>query len=258
MAYRLPIPTLHPSMSPTFSIVVPVYNEAEFIPQGLPAMLAQLQGLEESYHVLVVENGSTDGTAEAAREVSQGHPVTVLSLDQPDYGAAMRHGFLEADGEWVVNFDIDYFSAGFLGQVSALEDVDLVIASKRDPGSEDRRPLIRRVATLVFNWLLRVLLDSAVSDTHGMKAFRQELVARLTPEVMSRQDLFDTELVIRAERAGYRIQEVPVVVEEMRVARSSLLKRVPRTIKGMFRIRRTLAESGSSVPAAHTPDADTD
>ncbi len=258
MAYRLPIPTLHPSMSPTFSIVVPVYNEAEFIPRGLPAMLAQLEGLEETYHVLVVENGSSDGTAEAARMASRGHPVTVISLDQPDYGAAMRHGFLEADGEWVVNFDIDYFSAGFLREVRSLEGVDLVIASKRDPGSEDRRPLIRRVATLVFNLLLRAVLDSDVSDTHGMKAFRRELVARLAPQVESRQDLFDTELVIRAERAGYRIREVPVVVEEMRVARSSLLKRVPRTIKGMFRIRRALAGSGSSVPTAHAPDADTD
>jgi glycosyltransferase involved in cell wall biosynthesis len=245
-------------MSPTFSIVVPVYNEAGFIPTALPEMLDQLDGLGETYHVLIVENGSSDGTAEAARRAAQGEPVTVISLDQPDYGAAMRHGFLEAEGDWVVNFDIDYFSAAFLGQVLSLEDVDIVIASKRDPGSEDRRSLLRKVATRVFNLLLRVILDSNVTDTHGMKAFRRDLVDRLAPEVVSRQDLFDTELVIRAERAGYRIREVPVVVAEMRVARSSLLKRVPRTIKGLFQIRRTLAGAGSSVAPARTPDADTD
>ena len=78
----------------------------------------------------------------------------------------------------------------------------------------------------MFNLLLRSILDSRVSDTHGMKAFRHDLVSSLAPSVLSRQDLFDTELVIRAERAGYRIEEVPVVVEEMRVARSSLVKRV--------------------------------
>jgi hypothetical protein len=74
-----------------------------------------------------------------------------------------------------------------------------------------------------------------------MKAFRRELVDALAPQVVSRQDLFDTELVVRAERAGYRIEEVPVVVEEMRVARSSLVKRAPRTVIGLFRIRSILS-----------------
>jgi glycosyltransferase involved in cell wall biosynthesis len=205
-------------------------------------MTEQVEGLAETYRILVVENGSTDDTAEAARRAGEGHPITVWSLPEPDYGAAMRHGFLQADGDWVVNFDIDYFSADFLRRVLDFEDVDLVIASKRDPGSEDRRPVIRRVATWVFNLLLRTILGSRVSDTHGMKAFRREVVAAIAPAVVSRNDLFDTELVIRAERAGYRIREVPVVVEEMREARSSLLKRVPRTIRGLFRIRRTLKD----------------
>ncbi len=227
-------------MRPTFSIIVPVYNEAEFIPTALPALIAELESLNTDYRLIIAENGSDDLTAEVAKEVSSGRPVTVISLDEPDYGAAMRRGFLEADGEWVVNFDIDYFSAEFLRRVLALSDVDLVIASKRDPGSQDRRPLIRRIATLVFNVMLRVILGSKVSDTHGMKAFRRELVNDLAPLVVSRKDLFDTELVVRAERAGYRITEVPVVVTEMRTARSSLVKRVPRTIQGLFRIRRIL------------------
>jgi len=245
-------------MRPTFSIVVPVYNEAEFIPQAVPALIEQMETIDEPYRIIIVENGSTDSTANVARHVAAGHPVTVLSLDAADYGAAMRRGFLEADGDWVVNFDIDYFSADFLKRVLALDDVDLVIASKRDPGSEDRRSLLRRVATWVFNLLLRTILDSKVSDTHGMKAFRNELVSTVTPSVLSRQDLFDTELVIRAERAGYRIEEVPVVVEEMREARSSLVKRVPRTIKGLLRIRRTLADESLRLAAAHTPEPDAD
>jgi glycosyltransferase involved in cell wall biosynthesis len=198
-----------------------------------------------SYQLLIVENGSTDGTAEVAKEHGAGHPVTVISRDEPDYGAAMRHGFLEADGDWVVNFDIDYFSADFLRRVLDLSDADLVIASKRDPDSIDRRPLIRRIATFVFNLLLRAILGSRVSDTHGMKAFRNDLVAELAPLVISRKDLFDTELVIRAERGGHRIREVPVIVHEIRVARTSLVKRVPRTIQGLFRIRRILSQETS-------------
>lgn len=228
-------------MTDAVSVVVPVYNEADFLPTGLPQLIDAVKAVTQNARILIVENGSSDGTAEVARTVGAGHVVEVTSLEKPDYGAAMRHGFLEASGAWVVNFDIDYFSADFLRTVLAQpEDVDLVIASKRDPNSQDRRPMVRRLATLVFNLLLRTILGSRVSDTHGMKGFRIGLVQHLVPEVVSTTDLFDTELVIRAERAGYRIVEVPVEVVEMREARSSLVKRVPRTVAGLFRIRRVL------------------
>ena len=233
-------------MNPTLSIVVPVYNEAAFIPQALPMLISEMEGLGMSYRIHLVENGSSDGSAEVARIVAGEAPVTVSSLAVADYGSAMRQGFLEAEGDWVVNFDIDYFSADFLRQVMTTPDADLVIGSKRTPGSLDRRPPIRRLATLVFNLLLRTILGSKVSDTHGMKAFRHSLVENLANQVVSRQDLYDNELVIRAEREGYRIVEVPVVVEEIRAARSSLVRRVPRTVLGLVRIRRILRNQGST------------
>lgn len=233
-------------MPPSITVVVPVYNEAAFMAEALPSLIAAMEEAGAPYQVLIVENGSTDGTAEIARANAGDSPVEVLSLPEPDYGAAMRHGFLEADGDWVVNFDIDYFSADFLRRVlDQPADVDLVIGSKRDPDSDDRRPLIRRIATKVFNILLRLILSSGVSDTHGMKAFRRELAEDLVPKVASTKDLFDTELVIRAERADYRIVEVPVVVEELRAAKSSLIKRAPRTVLGMLRIRRILRNERS-------------
>ena len=228
-------------MSFDLVVVVPVFNEAAFLGDGLPALMNCVEEVGVASQILVVENGSTDGTAALARDLVGSEPVEVISLPEPDYGAAMREGFLRADGRWVVNFDIDYFSVDFLRTVVAQPDhVDLVIGSKRDPNSDDRRPPIRRLATAVFNFLLTTILGSGVSDTHGMKGFRGELVADLTPKVESTKDLFDTELVIRAERAGYDIVEVPVTVEELRSARSSLIRRAPRTVAGLFRIRRLL------------------
>lgn len=228
-------------MAPSISIVVPVYNEAGFIPVALPKLVEAVEGIEAPYEIHIVENGSSDGTVEAVRSAAGEGNVVVDSLPTADYGAAMRHGFLEADGDWVVNFDIDYFSAEFLRQLlEQPDDVDLVIGSKRDPGSEDRRPFIRRLATRVFNLLLMLVLDSNVSDTHGMKGFRKKLVDDIAPQVVSTEDLFDTELVVRAERAGYSIAEVPVLVEEMRSARSSLIKRAPRTVAGLIRMRSLL------------------
>lgn len=224
---------------PRLSVVVPVHNEASFLPSGLPALMEATFGADPDAEIIVVENGSDDGTAALAESIGTNR-IRVLRLPRPDYGDAMRTGFVQAAGEWVVNFDIDYFSQAFLEQVLAA-DADLVIGSKRDPRSEDRRPFVRRLATRTFNLLLRTILGSRVSDTHGMKGFRRELVADLADRVVSRQDLYDTELVIRAERAGYRIVEVPVVVEELREARSSLVRRVPRTLRGLLRIRRALS-----------------
>lgn len=237
-------------MPTTLSIVVPVYNEAAFIPQALPLLIAEMEGLGLPYRIHLVENGSSDGSADVARAVARGAPVTVSSLAVADYGTAMRQGFLESDGDWVINFDIDYFSADFLKKVMLTTDADLVIGSKRNPESQDRRPWIRRLATWVFNLMLRTILESKVSDTHGMKAFRRSLVADLATDVVSRQDLYDTELVVRAERSGYRIVEVPVVVEEIRTAKSSLIKRVPRTVVGLIRIRRALRTESSTQPSS--------
>ena len=228
-------------MSLSISVVVPVYNEAAFISEALPSLVEAMNSVGSPYRILIVENGSGDGTADVAMRVAEGSPVDVFSLPEADYGAAMRHGFLEARGDWVINFDIDYFSADFVRMVLSQPDsVDLVIGSKRDPESDDRRPLIRRLATRVFNLLLRAILRSRVSDTHGMKGFRHRLVADLAPKVVSTMDLFDTELVVRAERTGYRIVEIPVTVAEMRTTKSSLIRRAPRTILGLIRIRRLL------------------
>ncbi|MFP5332996.1 MAG: glycosyltransferase family 2 protein [Acidimicrobiia bacterium] len=224
---------------PVLSVVVPVHNEAGFLAYALPALIDAVRSVSADGEILVMENGSTDGTAALATELG-GTAVRVIQLPRPDYGEAMKTGFELASGEWVVNVDIDYFSADFFRAVLD-SDADIVIGSKRDPGSDDRRPLVRRLATAVFNLILRAMFASRVSDTHGMKGFRRPVIETYVPITVSRTDLFDTELVLRAERGGCRIEEVPVVVEELREARSSLFRRVPRTLRGLWRIRRLLS-----------------
>jgi glycosyltransferase involved in cell wall biosynthesis len=227
---------------PTISIVIPVHNEADYLPGAVDELFAEIADVPASITVLMAENGSTDGTGETVRELVGRYPgLSLLQLPTPDYGAAMREGFLSTDGEWVVNFDIDYFSADFLRSVVEIgNDADIVLASKRAEGADDRRGNVRRLATWTFNQVLRFVLSSGVSDTHGMKAIRREVIEQIAADVISTQDLFDTELVVRAERADYRIVEVPAVVEEKRETKSSLAKRVPRTLNGVWRIRRSL------------------
>ena len=228
---------------PFFTIIIPVHNEAGFLGPALNRIREQVDTVSDSYRIILVENGSTDVTYEESLAQADADPrVEVIRLPVADYGMAIRTGMEAAgDGGWLVVFDIDYYSGPFLGRVIELAGKnDVVIGSKRAPGSQDRRPWTRRLATKVFNFLLRTVVGSGLSDTHGIKAVRASVARELLPEVRLTNDLFDTELILRAERARSRITEVPVVVEELREARSSLLRRVPRTIRGLATLRRSL------------------
>jgi glycosyltransferase involved in cell wall biosynthesis len=227
---------------PSVTVVVPVHNEAGYIEHALPRLVKELEPLEAETVVLVAENGSTDGTPELVEAMMATYPVIqMLQLPDPNYGAAIRAGFASAASDWVVVFDIDYFSGSFLA--AALEEQDrsdVVIGSKRAPGSDDRRTVVRRSATWMLNFLLRSALGLKASDTHGMKAIRRTVVEAVVQDVVSTKDLFDTELVLRAERAGFRIVELPVVVEEERESKTKIWQRVPRTLLGIWKIRTAL------------------
>ncbi len=233
---------MNPDAPTTLSVVIPVHNEADYLVGALEELFDEIKDVPADITVLIAENGSTDGTADAVRRLMPEHPtLALLELPTPDYGAAMREGFLATDGEWVVNFDIDYFSSDFLNTVLEVgHNADLVLASKRVEGADDRRGPVRQLATFTFNQILRFMLSSGVSDTHGMKAIRRAVIDEIASDVISTQDLFDTELVVRAERAEFRIVEVPAVVEEKRAAKTSLAKRVPRTLKGVWNVRKGL------------------
>jgi hypothetical protein len=92
----------------------------------------------------------------------------------------------------------------------------------------------------VFSTVLRVVFRLSVSDTHGMKAMRRAAVDPIARDCRFGQDLFDTELILRAERAGLTAAEIPVVVRELRPARTSIARRVPRTLVGLVKLRYAL------------------
>jgi hypothetical protein len=233
------------SENPTLSVVMPAFNEAQILASSVVTVIDGLQRRGVRFEVVVVENGSTDGTLDVARDIEAQHPeVRVESLGFADYGLALRAGLLDARGDIVVNFDVDYFDLGFLDTAVALLETPggpaIVVGSKRAPGAADRRSPLRKLVTAVFSGLLRVVFGLRVSDTHGMKALRRADVEPLARECRFGQDLFDTELVLRAERAGLRTAETPVEVRELRPARTSILRRVPRALLGLARLRVAL------------------
>ncbi|HUR17704.1 MAG TPA: glycosyltransferase family 2 protein [Acidimicrobiales bacterium] len=227
------------------SVVIPAFNEADFLRPAVEEVVAGLRRRGRETEVLVVENGSTDATEAVARELeTELAEVRTLSLPSPDYGAALRAGLLDAKGDVVVNFDVDYFDLDFLERAVDLIHDDggpvIVVASKRGAGADDQRAFGRRLITSVFGAVLRFGFGLKVSDTHGMKAMRRSSLSGVVEACRFGTDLFDTELLLRAERAGLAVAEVPVVVSESRPSRTPILRRAVRTVGGLVRLRIAL------------------
>jgi glycosyltransferase AglD len=231
------------------SVVMPAYNEQALLAASVRDIVNGIRGWGIEFEVLVVENGSTDDTRSIAssleRELSE---VRVQHLRQANYGDALRSGLLGANGDVVVTFDVDYYDLHFLKQALGLlessedgERITIVVASKRAVGARDERAPLRRLATAVFDGILRMIFRIRASDTHGMKVLRRRPLLDFAERCRAGPDLFDTELVIRAERAGMRVEEIPVTVAERRPSRTSIMRRVPRTLFGLVRLRLALS-----------------
>jgi glycosyltransferase involved in cell wall biosynthesis len=230
-----------PLRSRSLSVVIPIYNEEEILAQTVDNVLAGVKPLNLTFfELLLCENGSTDATLSIAHEIARRHDaVDLVVLSEADYGAAMREGFRAAKGEVIVNFDADYYDFDFL-DAAMRTDGDIVVAAKGVLGSDDTRILVRRVVSKSFGWLVRTILGVKVAETHGMKLFHRDAIVDLLPEVRSTKDLFDTELLARSEWMGHSIRALPIRTEELRHSRSGIVRRIPRTLWGLVRMRLRL------------------
>jgi glycosyltransferase involved in cell wall biosynthesis len=227
------------------TVVMPAHNEEGYLRTAVSDVVDALRSRNLDFEVVIVENGSTDGSAAIAQEITAEVPeVRAISFPEPDYGAALRSGFLQAHGDLVAIFDVDYYDFAFLDEALELVDrpdgPDVVVGSKRGAGSNDTRAWKRRTVTAVFSTILRVGFGLKVSDTHGIKVVRRAPLAELAAACRYGTDIYDTELILRAERAGLEVIAIPVTVEERRPSRSSIVKRIPRTVLALTRLRLAL------------------
>ena len=235
---------------------MPAYDEQEYLAPAVGEVVTGLRERHLAFEVIICENGSTDGTVEQGKMLVERYPEVRLLTDQrADYGLALRHGFMAAVGDVVVNFDVDYIDLAFLSDALALIAADggpsVVVASKRGVGSDDTRPFGRRAVTAIFSFVLRAGFGLVVSDTHGMKALRRVDLAPLVDACQCGEDLFDTELILRAERAGLRVAALPVTVRDTRPPRSSIVSRILRSVTGLIRLHRALR--GGDKPSNRLP-----
>ena len=223
-----------------FSVVIPVYNEEALLETAITDLVAHLEEMPLVWEVIIAENGSTDRTLEIAKGLAQKYRnVRYLHVGEPNYGKALKEGILQSRGIYVVCDEIDIIDVDFYKEALRLlmeENWDMVIGSKLHEGAQDKRPWIRHLATKVINLLLRILLGFKGTDTHGLKAFKKDALLPVVKACVVDKDLFASEMVIRAERAGLKIKEIPVTIIEKRKPQIHLFKRVPNVLKNLWRL----------------------
>jgi glycosyltransferase involved in cell wall biosynthesis len=231
------------------SVVMPAHNEEGFLSPAIREVVDALRARGHEFEVVVVENGSTDRSPAIAQDLAAEIPeVRAFSLPVADYGGALRNGFLEASGDLVAIFDVDYYDFEFLdhalGFLEQPDGPDIVVGAKRGAGAVDARAWPRRLVTAVFSGILRYGFGLKVADTHGIKVVRRAPLKDLAAACRHGTDIFDTELILRAERAGLGVTAIPVTVEEHRPSRSSIAKRIPRTVLALTKLRVALWREG--------------
>ena len=205
-------------VSKLISIIVPAYNEEALLKEFLSEIIDFFNRKIPNYELLLIENGSQDKTLQIAKKfVLTNKRIKVFHLAKPAYGAALIFGMKKAKGDYLVIYNVDFWDRKFieLARVDLL-GYDVVVGSKNLSGSEDRRPLGRRFVTKGFNFLLKILFGYKGTDSHGIKVLRRKTVMSIVKKCQTKTGIFDSEMMIRAQRAGRKILEVPVKVFEKR------------------------------------------
>lgn len=230
------------------SFVIPVHNEEDVIEEAVDRLIRQSGDLGDEFEVVLVENGSRDQTWKLCQRLAAADGrVRPLQSPVADYGASLKLGLEKARGERILSDEIDVLSHAFHRDgLRALDESDLVIASKRHPDARDDRGFYRRLGTWVVTMMLRVACGLRASDTHGLKAWRRETARRIAAECVLQGDLFASEAVIRAERLGLRIVELPLSLEEVRGTPIPLSRRIPKVLRDIRRLRRALRRRENS------------
>jgi len=254
---------------PTFSIVIPAYNEAARIRSTLETIRDYAARTHRPLEVIVVDDGSTDTTADIVRQFlpadaagrtpsgSEGPlprpegrstcPVHLLVNDRNrGKGFAVRRGMLEARGDFILMCDADLSAP-----IDELEKLrpwiergcDIVIGSRDLPDSvlDPPQPLARRLMAWTFRAIRRRLLLPHIRDTQcGFKLFRCDAARETFSRATEDGWLFDCEALALAERLGYRIQEVGLRWRDMPGSRVHPLREALRALPTLLRIRRRI------------------
>lgn len=208
-----------PNQAALLSIVVPAYRQAETIRADIVHIQGVIDALAVNYELIVVADGQLDQTHVQANKESS---AKVFVFGYPGRnrgkGYALRFGVARARGQKIVFLDagMDIDPAGIAMLLAHMDwyDADVVVGSKRHPVSKVEYPPVRRILSIGYQILVRLLFGLRIRDTQtGLKVFRREVLARVLPRLLVKDYAIDIEILSVAHHLGFkRIYEAPVNV----------------------------------------------
>jgi dolichol-phosphate mannosyltransferase len=199
------------------SVIIPAYNEERVIIRSLDEACRALAGVE--FELVVVDDGSQDATHTLVQKAADADPrILAVHYDlNRGKGHALRYGFERTRGERIAFLDADLdLHPRLVCQLMAMMDetgADVVIGSKLHPQSQVDYPRRRRVLSLGYYYLIRLMFGLPVLDTQtGIKLFRREVLADVLPQVTIEGFAFDLQLLVLAHQHAFRIVQAPVVL----------------------------------------------
>ncbi|WP_433328627.1 glycosyltransferase [Spirillospora sp. CA-294931] len=249
-------------------IVVPARNEAGRLPAGLAALCEKLNDLSVPAEVIVVDNASTDGTAEIVRGWRDPVPVRLVHCAERGKGAAVRAGLLSTRAPYAGFVDADM--ATDLAALDRVLDLlgdghPVVVGSRRHPLSDVQdygRPL-RRLGAITFNRVVRDLAGDVPDTQCGFKFFSGPLARAAAADLRTTGFAFDVELLMHCVRRGAPVTDIPVVWRDQPGSTFSMARHSGPCLRDLARIRamggraaapaRSLADAPLSSPSGAGP-----
>jgi putative flippase GtrA len=229
--------------APLLEVVVPVHDEQEVLARSIGRLTRHLAAeFPFTWRVTIVDNASTDGTWIEASKLAAVHDhVHALHLDAKGRGRALRAAWSRSDAAVVAYMDVDLSTdlRALLPLVAPLVSghSDVAIGSRLASGARVVRGPRRELVSRIYNRLLRVVFRNQFRDAQcGFKAMRADLARRLLPWVADEGWFFDTELLLLAERNGFRITEVPVDWVDDPDSRVDVVRTALGDLRGMGRM----------------------
>lgn len=226
-------------------VVIPCYNEVSVLRESVERTLRLFDEQPQyDWRLVIADNGSNDGTSELARALEAEHErVRALILTVKGRGIALREAWLGSDADVVSYMDVDLSTdlrhlPELVGMV-AEGGYDVASGSRLARGSETTRSLKREVISRCYVLIIRAFFPRLrISDAQcGFKAVGRRAVEAVVPGIEDRGWFFDTELLVRAQQAGFRVGELPVHWIEDTDTKVHIVSTATEDIRGLVRLR---------------------
>lgn len=232
-------------MRPNVSVILPAYKQAKQIVANVKRLKKSLDLLNTTYEIICVADGHLDKTQSNLKKAKLKNVYSLGYEQNRGKGHAVRYGMARARGDiigFVDSGDLDYTVIPLLFEHMKWYEADIMIASKRHPASKVYYPWQRRIISLVYQIMVRILFGLNIKDTQvGMKFFKKSVIEKVLPRILVKEFAFDIEMLAVANYLGFkRIFEAPVKLKLDFSGNSSVVsKGFSKMVIGM--IKDTLA-----------------